>query len=232
MAAMSSYYGWIMAVVDCSTSPVRSFVRSDFGGRTAASCDSPTDHRDRRYRGHYTPSFATRIILRLTRELNCTAHSAPLCAHSSTPSPSRAALGIISEWLLGRRRRSLFCLRIGRVCDVRVVHSAGAPQSGPPKKEKGGERGVERNGEARDELLRIGRAIRVLPSCLFFDSSRSPKLDRSSRFLFRGEQLIIRDHELSQVAGSRGSLNSGELGRAREGVGSTVRFVSVDFVPI
>ena len=62
-AAMSSYYGWIVASVrPFSKGPLH------FGGRNAASCDSSTDRCD--VCGHYTPSFlppfATRIISRLT----------------------------------------------------------------------------------------------------------------------------------------------------------------------
>ena len=79
-------------------------------------------------------------------------------------------------------------------------------------------------------------AISPPTSCLFFDSWRRSFVfvesgsGRRRRFRFRGEQRIIRDHELGQVA--RHAVPLGLIKFSGGGVGwgveSTVRFVSVE----
>ena len=224
-AAMSRYYGWIMAMVVRRPAPLRP---PHSGGGIAASCDSSTDRGD--LCGHYTPlspfSFATRIISRLhsalflqaprstseERELHCTLPHIPW---NNKRGAAAALLFVLSsKW--------------AAACAMCVdVHTLRRPAPKVGRRRLSSRR--RREGWSMEGGSFFGlAACAILPptSCLFFDSWRRSFVfvesgsGRHSRFRFRGEQRIIRDHELSQVASRaqalprhRGSLNSAEVGR-------------------
>ena len=215
---MSRYYGWIMAIAEGTL---------HFARRTSEEKVSPRAVTHRPTAAIYAaitrlspsfPSLATRIISRLhsalflqaprstseERELHCTLPHIPW---NNKRGASAALLFVLSsKWA---------------ACAMCVdVHTLRRPAP------KVGRRLSSREGWSEERGSFFGLAVcAILPpaSCLFFDSWRrsfvfveSGSGRRRRRFRFRGEQRIIRDHELSQVAGTprrRGSLNSAEVGR-------------------
>ena len=211
------------------------------GGGIAASCDSSTDRPRRSMRPlhasllPFLPSprglfrdytrhsfFRHRDPRASERELHCTLPHIPWNNKRGARAAAALLFVLSSKWA---------------ACAMCVdVHTLSRPAPKVGRSRLSSRRSGEGWSMERGSFFGLAVcAISPPTSCLFFDSWRrsfvfveSGSGRRRRRFRFRGEQRIIRDHELSQVASPAAGLIKFSGGGAGWGVESTVRFVSVE----